>query len=271
MMGVTSPLPRHLARTSLRLERLWAWIEPAIVWAPTAILVLPLLLLLYGSFSVTWDSRGISGFTLQAYVEIWPVARDSLTFSFFLATAVAAINTVLAVPFAVALAQDRTRGAAIVKVVVAMPMVLPPMIVAMGLILAYPALIGSWQVLLVAHVVWTFPMAVWPIMTAMMALDSGSLTAAARTLGASERQSFFWVLLPNLKSAVLLSATMTFVLSFAEINGSLFLASASNMPVGVGLLESFLNNEIRLAAAYTVLFVLCLTPVLAVHVQRTRA
>jgi putative spermidine/putrescine transport system permease protein len=79
---------------------------------------------------------------------------------------------------------------------------------------------------------------------------------------------FTRVTLPNLRNSILLAWSMTFIMSFAEINGSLFLSSARSHPAGVGLLESFLNLEIRVAAAYTVLFLVVLLPVLALTVRR---
>lgn len=251
-----------------RIERLWRGVEPGLVWAPAALLVVPLAFLAVGSFTARWDSRGLSGLSLDAYAEIWPVAHSQILFSLMLALAVSAINLVLGVSLGVYLAQDHKRGQTIIKAVMAMPLVLPPIIVAMGLVLAYPHLIGSWTILLLAHLVWTFPFVVWPVMTAMLSLDMPTLGAAARTLGASDWMIFTRVTLPNLRNSILLAWSMTFIMSFAEINGSLFLSSARSHPAGVGLLESFLNLEIRVAAAYTVLFLVVLLPVLALTVRR---
>ncbi|MBE0454121.1 MAG: ABC transporter permease subunit [Roseovarius sp.] len=262
------PAPRR-QRAGARAERVWAWVEPVLVWSPAGLLLIPLIFLAIGSFTARWDSRGLSGLSLDAYTTIWPTAQGEIGFSLLLAIGVSTINLLLGVPLGVRLAQGGRRGHVLIKAIVSMPIVLPPMIVAMGLVLAWPRLIGSWEILMLAHLVWTFPFAVWPVMTAMMALDAPTLAAAARTLGASDWAIFTRVVLPNLRNAILLAWSMTFIMSFAEINGSLFLASAGSHPVGVGLLESFLNLEIRVAAAYTVLFLLVLTPVFLLTVRRS--
>lgn len=267
-LAATAPgLPRP--GWALRLtERLWPRIEPLLVWAPAVFLIVPLAFLAVGSFAGRWDSRGLSGLSFDAYTTIWPTARGEIGFSLLLAAGVSAVNLVLGVPLGMFLAERGRRGQAMVKAIVSMPIVLPPMIVAMGLVLAWPGLIGSWQILMLAHLVWTFPFVVWPVMTAMLAFDMATLGAAARTLGASDWAIFARVALPNLRSAILMGWSMSFIMSFAEINGSLFLASGRSHPVGVGLLESFLNLEIRVAAAYTVLFILVLAPVLVLTARR---
>jgi len=268
---LTSHLPAATRRRTLAqsIERLWRWIEPVLVWAPAGLLLIPLVFLAAGSVTARWDSRGLSGLSLDAYATIWPTARREILFSLLLATGVSLLNLVLGVPLGVFLAQGGQRGLAIVKAIVSMPIVLPPMILAMGLVLAYPRLIGSWQILMLAHLVWTFPFVVWPVMTAMLALDMPTLSAAARTLGASDWAVFTRVTLPNLFNSILLAWSMAFIMSFAEINGSLFLASARSHPVGVGLLDAFLNLEIRVAAAFTVMFLLVLLPMLVLTVRRS--
>lgn len=77
-------------------------------------------------------------------------------------------------------------------------MVVPHLIGAMGLILAYPSLHGGFWLLAVAHVIITLPFAIWPILTALMLFDARSHERAARTLGAGPTARFLLVVAPNL-------------------------------------------------------------------------
>ncbi len=243
-------------------ERVWAFVEPVLVWLPAALLILPLVFLIIGSFSERWDSRGLSGLSLSAYHEAWGFARKELTFSLSLATTTTIVNVLLGVPLGYALATRTFPGRSLIESLLSLPVILPAMVLSMGLILGYPGLIGTWLILFLAHSIWTLPFIVWPVLTALRGFDGASLSAAARTLGATEAQVFTLVMLPNLRNSVILGAVLSFIISFAEINGSLFLSSTAYRPIGVGLLESFMNLDLRVAAAYTVIFLAALAPVL---------
>ena len=263
---IAAPNPFSRRQQAAATESVWRWIEPALVWSPGLVLVLRLLFLLVGSFSARWDSRGLSGLSLSAYAEAFALGAQDIVFSFSLGLGVTLTNLLIGVPLAYFLTTFRFRGRGLALELVALPVLLPAMILSMGLILGFPALLGTWVILFLAHLAWTLPFMVWPVMTALRSFGAGSVTAAARTLGASDWQVFGLVVLPNLRSAAVLGAALVFTISFAEINGSLFLASGNYRPVGVGLFETFMNLELRVAAAYTMLFILALVPPLSVFV-----
>lgn len=263
---IVAPRPQSSRQRGKLAETLWRRIEPALVWSPALVLVLPLMFLFVGSFAARWDSRGMSGLTLSAYVEAFALGAADIRFSFSLGLMVTLTNLLIGVPLAYFLMALRFRGRGLALELVALPVLLPAMILSMGLILGFPSLLGTWFILYLAHLAWTLPFMVWPVMAALRSFDAGSITAAARTLGASDWQVFGLVVLPNLRSAAVLGAALVFTISFAEINGSLFLASGNYRPVGVGLFETFMNLELRVAAAYTMLFILALVPPLSIFV-----
>lgn len=265
----TRPAGIHIA-LSRGLEFLWRRIEPVLVWTPALLLAVPLIFLLLGSFSLRWDSRGMSGLSLSAYAEAWSLAEGALAFSLGLAGAVTLANLLLGIPLAYVLVTWRFRGRRLLEEVVSLPVVLPPTILSMGLILGYPQLSGGWLIFFFAHLIWTLPFMVWPVMVALRAFDAHTLSQAARTLGASELANFGLVILPNLRGAGLLGSALVFILSFGEINGSLFLSSARHHPVSVALLETFMNGDIRVAAAFTIIFLLAILPPLLLAVMLRR-
>jgi putative spermidine/putrescine transport system permease protein len=239
-------------------------IEPVLVWSAPLLLVAPLIFLFVGSLAGTWDSRGLAGFSFAGIVEAYGIVGDSILFSWCLALATAIITATIAVPLAYADKVGGDRLSRLLGELVLLPVVLPSLLLAMGLILAYPDLQGGWVILLIAHVAQTLPFAVWPVVSALSVMDVRTLDYAGRTLGASSLQRFVLLVLPNIWRAATTGAATAFVISFSETGSSLFLASAHYRPIGVLLVDSFLNLDQRISAATAVLFTLCLLPALVI-------
>ncbi|SJZ89407.1 putative spermidine/putrescine transport system permease protein [Enhydrobacter aerosaccus] len=240
----------------------WALIEPIVVWSAPLLLVAPLVFLFVGAFTRSWDSRGLAGFSISGIVESFEIVRESIVFSWALALATAVITTAIAVPLAYACKSRDNRLGRLLTEMAVLPVVLPPLLLAMGLMLAYPVLQAGWIILLIAHVAQTLPFAMWPIVAALSVLDVATLDTAGRTLGASPLQRLMLVVLPNVWRSAATGAATSFVLSFSETGSSLFLGSAHYRPIGVVLVDTFLNLDQRLAAGATVLFTVCLLPAL---------
>lgn len=165
-----------------------------------------------------------------------------LILTFKLAAVTTSILLCIGVPFAWWLAQTRIRLKPAVEALVAMPLVLPPSVLGFYLLLAFSPehwfgqwldrvaglkLAFSFQGLVVASIIFSFPFLVHPIQAAFQNLPK-SLSDAARVLGKSNWQIFLRVLLPNIKPA-LLSGT---VLSFAHTVGEfgVVLMIGGNLP-----------------------------------------
>jgi putative spermidine/putrescine transport system permease protein len=84
--------------------------------------------------------------------------------------------------------------------------------------------------LVIGHVVITLPYAVRTISAALIALSENT-EDAARMLGANGPKTFFYVVLPQLKQAILIAATFCFILSFDNFPVTLWLADAENTPL----------------------------------------
>jgi ABC-type spermidine/putrescine transport system permease subunit II len=242
-------------------EVAWRLLEPVLVWLPPALLVAPLGFLFVGAFTVSWDSRGLRGATLQGVIQAFGM-RESIVFSLLLATATAVITTAVAAPLAYATQGRSGWFVRTARDLAAFPAVVPSLMLGMGLILAYPGLQGGWLILLIAHVMQALPFAIWPIASALIMLDTDTLDRAGRTLGASTMQRFLLVALPNIWRAVATGAATAFVISFSESSSSLFLGSARYRPIGVVLVDTFSNLDQRLSAGTAVVFTVVLLPAL---------
>lgn len=128
------------------------------------------------------------------------------------------------------LARTRSRARPVVQAIVALPIVLPPTVLGFYLlILLGPAgAIGAWWVeltgsaltfsfagLVIASCIYSLPFAVQPIMSAFEAVDQRDLEAAW-TLGASRRDAFFSIALPQSMRGYLNAAVFSFAHTLGE-------------------------------------------------------
>jgi molybdate transport system permease protein len=141
-----------------------------------------------------------------------------------------AILLVLGVPLAWWLARSRSRWKTPLTAAVALPIVLPPSVLGFYLlVLMGPhGVVGQWTQalglgllpfsfagLIVASVFYSLPFMVQPVHNAMEALGEGPLEAAA-TLRASPVDTFFSVVLPLCRPALITGSVMSFAHTVGE-------------------------------------------------------
>ncbi len=152
----------------------------------------------------------------------------------WLSAQLAGVTTVLLIvlctPLAWWLARTPWRGKPALEALVALPIVLPPTVMGFYLLVLlgpYGA-IGAWWVeitgsaltfsfsgLVVASCVYSLPFAVQPLQHAFEALSERDLEAAA-TLGASPRDRFFSVAVPQARRGFLNAAVLSFAHTLGE-------------------------------------------------------
>lgn len=153
---------------------------------------------------------------------------------FWLSVQLAAVTMllllVIATPLGWWLARTRSKFRPAVQAIVALPIVLPPTVLGFYLlILLGPAgAIGGWWLeltgsaltfsfagLVIASCIYSLPFAVQPIMSAFEAVPQGDLEAAW-TLGASRRDAFFSIALPQSIRGYLNAAVLSFAHTLGE-------------------------------------------------------
>lgn len=143
---------------------------------------------------------------------------------------VAAMSTVLSllagVSLAMGLSGHRFAGAGLAGRVVLLPLLMPPVVLAMAL-LPLMRLLGLWGSTLslaIGHSLLSLPVVYIVIRDAIAAADP-DIAVAARGLGASRWLTFRAVVLPLLWPAITFAALASFVLSLNEFVIALFLAT----------------------------------------------
>ena len=190
-------------------------------------LYIPSLMLPIFSFNDSIQmSLPLSGFTVKWYVEMvnQPGLLSALGNSFKVALPVAIISTTLATIAAKTMTRYRLPGSGLVFGFILLPMVMPGIILAVGLLVVASAVglpLSLWTVG-IAHVVATLPFSTL-VVRARLEGFSKSLEESAIDLGENGWMTFwritFPLILPGLGAAFLLS----FTASFDEFLFALFL------------------------------------------------
>lgn len=247
---------------------------PTWLWLPAGtavvILVLPLVVLL---------ARTPWGDALALLST--PTVRDAIWLSATTATVATVVSILLGLPLAWWLGTGNTRGQGLVRLLVTIPLVLPPVVGGAALLFTYGrgAPIGSlvWSVagvtipfttaaVVIAQVFVAMPFLVVSLEGAFRA-RGGLLEEAALTLGASPWTVFRRITIPALRPALLggialcwaraigeFGATMTFAGSIRSVTQTL--PVAINELLGHDLDAAMMASSIMILLAATVLIVL---------------
>jgi putative spermidine/putrescine transport system permease protein len=192
-------------------------------------LVLPILVVLPLSFTSgellvypmpAWSLRWYREFTTA------PIWTRSLWNSVVLAVVTTAVATTVGMLAALGLQSLRSRLKPVLYGVLALPLIIPHVMVAVALFYYYArlGLVGSFIGLVMAHTVLALPFVVITIAATLQGFDA-NLPRAAASLGASPLQAFRLVTLPLILPGVLSGAVFAFVTSFDELLVILFVGS----------------------------------------------
>ncbi|WCT14031.1 molybdate ABC transporter permease subunit [Mucilaginibacter jinjuensis] len=153
-----------------------------------------------------------------------------LWLTFKLASITTVCLLIIGLPLAALLAQSRWKLKSIAEALISLPLVLPPSVLGFYLLLAlspahgFGALLQSWfnvrlvftfPGLVIGSIIYSLPFMVHPIQGGLEALPE-SLQQASWTLGRSKTDTFFKVLLPNIRPALLTGIVLTFAHTLGE-------------------------------------------------------
>ncbi len=228
-------------------------------WAVLLFLFFPLAVLIAASFtasdflafppkgfSLKWYARlaGNEGFLGAAWVSIK------------LATAATLLSLVLGVPAAMVLARQNFSGKSAIGALFISPLLLPAIVIGVA-ILQYAHLLGfarSFFALLVGHVVIMVPYIIRTTMASLGGLPM-NIEEAAQDLGANRLETFFLITLPQIKPGVIAGALFSFIISWINVEVSIFNATADLVPIPVKLFNYIQYNIDPLVAAISAITV----------------
>ncbi|MCG5220050.1 ABC transporter permease subunit [Streptosporangium sp. KLBMP 9127] len=199
------------------------------VWlaAVYVFVLLPLVIVVINSFSSvsfgTWPPPGLS---TKWYANLFqqPGLGAAAVLSLEVAICATAVSMVIGTAAATALVRHRPPGRRVLETLTLSPTVVPK--VAFGfagfIYLHRLGLFGGIGGLIATHVVIILPFVVIVVTAALMRADV-TLEAAAKDLGAAPLRAFRLATLPQIRPALVAAALFAFVVSFDEIDMTVFL------------------------------------------------
>jgi putative spermidine/putrescine transport system permease protein len=179
--------------------------------------------------------RGV--YSLDAYRSLFDDSRfvESFTYSAVVALATIAIGVLLVVPTAYWIRLKLPRFRPLVEFITLLPLVIPAIVIVFGYLRLYNS--SSWLpftasaratdlLLVLSYVTLALPYMYRAVDTGLRAVDVRTLTEAGQSLGANSATILFRIILPNVRSAVLSGAFLT----FAIVIGEFTMASLLNRP-----------------------------------------
>ncbi|WP_374430528.1 ABC transporter permease [Tabrizicola sp.] len=198
---------------------------------------LPILLIFLYAFTTEERSYAFPppGYTTEWFAVAWN--REDIWPPLWLSLQVAAISTVMAMILgtlaAAAMARASFFGRDQVSLLILLPIALPGVITGMSLRSAFGIMdipFSTWTIVL-GHATFCIVIVYNNAIARMRRLSGGILEASA-DLGANSFQTFRYVLLPNLGSALLAGGMLAFALSFDEVIVTTFTAGQqSTLPI----------------------------------------
>jgi putative spermidine/putrescine transport system permease protein len=208
-------------------------------WLALLYLALPLAVIIGASFTTTaYLSFPPVGLTLKWYIQFLrdPSYLDAIWTSASLAWLATGLALALGVPAAVVLERVRFRGQKALTLLFLSPLILPPIVMGAA-ILQYASALGfarSYGALLVGHTVIVIPYIVRTTLASLSGL-APSLEEAARDLGDTGLGTFFRVTLPIIKPGIIAGALFATIISWINVELSMFNTTASLMTIPVKL------------------------------------
>jgi putative spermidine/putrescine transport system permease protein len=213
----------------LKSPRLGPWLA---ILVGTLYFVVPLI----ATFEFSLRKRR-GAYSFDAYLSVFDDGRfvQSFTYSTMVALATIAVGVLLVVPTAYWIRLRLPRLRPVVEFITLLPLVIPAIVIVFGYLRLYNT--SSWLpftasaratdlLLVFSYATLSLPYMYRAVDTGLRAIDVRTLTEAGQSLGAGSATILFRIILPNVRSAVLSGAFLT----FAIVIGEFTMASLLNRP-----------------------------------------
>jgi putative spermidine/putrescine transport system permease protein len=201
-------------------------------------------------------------FTTLWFRYVVRVYGNTILFTLQLALASIALTVVIGVAASYALVRYSFPGKSLIEEVVLLPMSIPGIAVAIALIQAHTTLRPSWYIILSGHLLYTMPFMIRAVTNTLRSFDFVTLEDAAASLGASWWQRVRYIILPNLKHAILVGSLLVFAISLGEFNASFLLNTPINQTYPAALYDTYNLDSFQVSSAATTIFMAVLFPAL---------
>jgi putative spermidine/putrescine transport system permease protein len=242
-------------------------------WALTAGAAVTFALILLPLVFVSWLAffkQPIPAFPPQGYSLKWfftisenPKFVDGFWLSLQVAVVAMLFGLAIGVPAALCLARYRFVAREALASLLLLPILVPGIVLGTALyllhveatILTSLPVVGSTAALVAGHILIVIPWSV-RLVTASLAGFNRSIEEAAQNLGATPARTFFRITLPMIRPGIVAAALFGFVVSFGNLEMSMFLVGAGRTTLPIAILQYLEYRIDPMIAAVSLLQVL---------------
>ena len=230
--------------------------------AMISVVLLPFLMLILWSFSSRWFYPQLlpAQWGLRAWQYVFGTAGSQiitgLIQSMLVALATAAISLLVGIPAGRALGLYNFRGKDAISIILMLPVIVPPLCVAMGLQLWFLklGLTESFAGVVLVHLTFCLPYAVF-VMWGVFSNYNLEYEDQARTLGATSWQLFSRVVLPLTLPGIIVAGLFSFLLSWSQYLSTLIIGGGRVITLPILLFALMGSGDRPVAAAVSIVFV----------------
>lgn len=236
-------------------------------WVVLGFLLLPALIALPVSLTTKrFLSMPVDGISLQHYETLLTSGAwlSSALQSFIIAIAASALATLAGTLCAIGLWRISSGLAHVLRALLLLPLIIPPIISAMAFYRAWIPLhlLDSYAGVILAHAILATPIVLITVSTSLANFDI-RLEQASRNLGASLATTVRRVILPGIRPGIMAGAIFAFILSWDEVVVVLFIATFRIYTLPRRMWDGIRENtDPAVAAAAVVLIAITLIAVL---------
>jgi putative spermidine/putrescine transport system permease protein/spermidine/putrescine transport system permease protein len=182
-------------------------------------------------FTVKYGSVDWSAINLDAYVKLTgnESVLEAVENTFIVGLSAVAASLVLGTVIALHCNSGKSRARVLLQFIVFLPFLMPPIITGLSLLIFFREtdIDRSMLTIIIGHTVFVLALVYRTILVRLQGIGF-SMIEASYDLGASAPQTFFYVLLPNLKSALIGAGVLAFALSFDETMITILVTGTQN-------------------------------------------
>jgi spermidine/putrescine transport system permease protein len=250
----------------LRLVSLAAYI---FLWAPVVVIIV--FSFSANKYGIKWD-----GFTWKWYAALIQndMVRESCLRSLVIALITVVVATVLGTITAYGLFKLKFRGKQFLRTSILLPIVMPEVVTGAALLLFFikltPIQLG-YPTIIIAHIVFSTPLAVFVILGRMQRID-WSWEEAAMDLGATRLRTFRRVIGPLLMPGIAGAAALIFPWSFDDFVITYFVSGIGNTTLPIYVFSQLRHGATPVVNVIGTLFTLItLMGLLAMNLAEKRS
>lgn len=200
----------------------------------------------------------MKGLNLKIWIYILNLAQtyNSLLITFLIILITIVINIFIGTPVAFFMAKEKFKGKIVLEGLIALPLIIPTMVSAMGLQYAFIklGLIESVMGVSIVHSIATIPYYIQSMRIGYMTLNKDYISFG-KIMGANKAEIFIKIVLPLIYPSFLLGISLIIIVSLAQYLITFIIGGGAIITLPILMMPYLVNGDITNGAVYSIIYV----------------